>query len=100
MLEEPRDGPLNDPAVHAQATAVFRSTPGQKRDNAAPTQLAAVRLRIIGPVSLHRIWPLAGSSHLACDRRDGIDQWQQLRDVVAIGPGDLDGQGNAAGSSG
>ena len=34
MLEEPRNGPLNHPAVHPQATAVGGATPGQHRDNA------------------------------------------------------------------
>lgn len=96
MLEEPRDRPLDDPTVDAQATAVGRATPGQYRDNPAPTQLPAVRLRIIGPVALDPVRSSTGPSDFARDRRDRIDQRQQLRDVVAIGPRDLDRQRNAA----
>jgi hypothetical protein len=97
MLEEPRNGPLDDPAVLAQSTAVGRAPAGQHRENATPTQLTPVRLRIVGPVSLDPIGSPAGSSHFARDRGDRVDQRQQLRDVIAIGSRDLDRQGNATG---
>jgi hypothetical protein len=93
MLEEPRNGPLNDPPVYAQATAMGCATPGQKRENATATQLTPVRLRIVGPISLDPIRSSAGPSHLARDGRDRIDQRQQLRDVMAIGSRDLDRRG-------
>jgi len=95
MLEEPGNGPLHNPAVDAQATTMRGATPGQKWENTSLTQLPPVRLRVIGPVSLDPIGSPAGPSHFARDRRDRIDQRQQLRDVVAIGSGDLHGQGNA-----
>jgi hypothetical protein len=44
ILEEPRNGPLDDPAMHAQATAMGRATPGQQRENATPMQLPPARL--------------------------------------------------------
>lgn len=97
VLEQPRNGAFNDPAVLAQATAVGRAAPGQQRENPTPTQLPPVRLRIIGPVSLDPIRSPAGSSYFARDRRDRINQREQLRNVVAMGPRDLDGQGNPAG---
>ena len=94
MLKQPCDGSLNHPAVHAQATTVFRPTPRQKRDNVPVTQLATVRLRIIGPVPLNTVRTPAGPSPLARNGRDGVDQRQQLCDVVAVGSCDLDGQRN------
>ncbi len=97
MLEQPRDRPLNNPAVDTQSAPVGRATPGQQRQNATPTQLPAVWLGIIGPVSLDPVRSLAGTSHFACDRGNRIDQRQQLCDIVAIRSRDLDGQGNAVG---
>ena len=93
MLEEPRNSPLDNPAVLAQSTAVGRATASQQRENATPTQLTPVRLRIVGPVSLDPIGSSARSSHFARDRGDRIDQRQQLRDVMAIGSRDLDRRG-------
>jgi len=95
MLKQPCDGSLNHPAVHAQSAAVLRPTPCQKRHDVPVPQLATVRLGIIGPISLDTIRTPSGPSDLARDRRNRIDQRQQLRDVVAIGSGDLHGQGNA-----
>jgi len=97
ILEEPRNRALNHPAMHPQAAAVWCPTPGQKRKDASVTQLTPVRLRIVGSVPLDTIRTSPGPSHFARDRGDGIDQRQQLRDVVAIGSRDLDGQGNALG---
>jgi hypothetical protein len=97
MLEEPRDRSLNHPAIHAQSTAVFGPTSCQQRDNVAATQLTPMGLRIIGPVPLDPIRPPAGPAYLARNRGDRIDQGKQLGDIVTIGSGDLDRQGNAAG---
>jgi hypothetical protein len=39
----------------------------------------------------------AGSSSSAADGWHGLDQWDQLRDVVAVAAGERDRQRNAAG---
>jgi hypothetical protein len=95
LLKQPRNGPLHGPAVDAQSAAVFGPTLRQDWDNMSLTQLAAVGLGVIGPVPLDTIRTAARPSTLACNRRDRIDQRQQLRDVVAIGGRDLDRQGDA-----
>jgi len=97
VLEQPRDGSLDDPTVDTQSTAVLGPTPCQGRRDMALTQLPTVRLRVIGPVPLDTIRAPAGPSDLARDGRNRIDQRQQLRDVVAIGSRDLDRQRNATG---
>jgi hypothetical protein len=55
VLEEPRDGSLNHPAVDTQATAVCRPPPSQERADVPVTQLATVRLRIVGSITLNAI---------------------------------------------
>src|SRR4051812_27528893 len=45
---------------------------------------APVRLAVIGAVALHLPRPLAWASASASNRRDALDQRQQLRDVVAV----------------
>src|SRR5215210_5385767 len=45
-----------------------------------------MRLAVIRPVALHLLRPAARATALAADRRDALDQSQQLRDVVAVRP--------------
>jgi hypothetical protein len=45
-----------------------------------------VRLTVIGAVALHLVRPLARAAAPAPDRRDTLDQRQQLRDVVSVRP--------------
>ena len=45
-----------------------------------------MRLAVIGAVALHLLRPAARTPALATDRRDALDQYQQLRDVVAVRP--------------
>jgi hypothetical protein len=44
----------------------------------------AVRFAVIGTITLHLLRPLARASTLAADRRDALNQSQQLRDVVPV----------------
>jgi len=45
---------------------------------------APVRRAVVGTVALHLLRPLARSPAFPFDRRDALDQSQQLRDVVAV----------------
>ena len=47
---------------------------------------APVRLAVIGAVALHLVGLAARAPALASDRRDALDQVEQLRDVVAVRP--------------
>src|SRR3954464_2458959 len=80
-LMQPRDRSLDHPAIHPKAAAMFRVSLRQHWLNSSLPQLQTVRLRIIGPVTLHPFGPLPGSATLAFDRRNGLDQRQQLRHV-------------------
>lgn len=96
-LVKPTVGPLHGPAVAAQAAAVRRPAPGQARANSACPQGPTVRLGIVGAVGIYRVRAMARTARLAINGRNGIDQRNQLRDVVTVRPGDGRRQWDAAG---
>jgi len=72
-------------------------TPCQPRGNVPAPQGASMWLRVIGPVPQSRLGAAARPTHFTRDGWDGIDQRQQLRDVIAVGPRDRDRQWNPIG---
>jgi hypothetical protein len=60
-------------------------------------QLPAVDVVVVAAGSEQFAGSAAGSSSSAADRWDGLDQWDQLGDVVAVAAGERDRQRNAAG---
>ena len=84
---KPQQRTFDDPTRHAKTTAVFCVAFGQQRCDAALQQLDAMGLRIIAPVSLDPFGAIPWTPAFASDRRYGIDQRQQLRDIMAIGAG-------------
>ncbi|AEM85107.1 hypothetical protein Strvi_5588 [Streptomyces violaceusniger Tu 4113] len=82
-----RDRSFHDPAVPAQAGAVPGAAPGDARGDLEPADLVPVDLVVIAAVGVQILgaaqWPAA----LAADRRDGLDQRDQLGDVVAVTAG-------------
>ena len=65
--------------------------------DAAGSQQAAVLVVVIATVGDDPRGPVTGSAERAADMRDRIDEWQQLRDVVAVGAGHRPGQEQTAG---
>ncbi len=57
---------------------------GDHWGNALRPDLLAVLVMVIAPVGVDPVWPLAGPSAAAADRRDGLDQGHELGDVVAL----------------
>lgn len=51
-------------------------------------------LRVVGAISLYSAGALAGATSFAADRRDGLDQGQELRHVVRVRAGYCSCQGN------
>jgi hypothetical protein len=85
-LMEPGQRPLDDPARPAEATAVVGAALGQLRFDTPATKRVAVRLRIIPAVALHQVRLAPRAARAAAKRGNAVDEWQQLRDVVAVGP--------------
>jgi hypothetical protein len=82
---QPREGPLDHPSGLAEAAAVGCAALGQLRSNTPRQQLITMWLRIIAAVSLDEPRPTHGAPDASGDRRHGIDQREQLSDVVPIG---------------
>src|SRR5262247_2157567 len=88
---------LNHVTVNAQAASVIRVSPCQKREDLSSSKGLSMRLRVISAVTQYTFRAISGVTGLPGDRRNGIDEGNQLRDIVPVGPGQLYGQRHAAG---
>jgi hypothetical protein len=91
-LVEPGVGALDDPAVAAQAGAVFGVAAGDHGLDAALAEAPAVRVGVVAAVCDHAVGPLAGTSAEAGDCGDTVEQRQQLGYVVAVAAGQRPGE--------
>jgi hypothetical protein len=94
---QPGEAALDHPAVSAQAGAVCDPAAGDPRADAPGAQPPAIDVVVVAAVGeqLPRLasWPATQ----AANRRDGIQQRDQLGDVVTVAAGQRDGQRDAAG---
>jgi hypothetical protein len=97
MLMKPSDRSFYDPASFAEPTAVHGVAVGKCRLDIATSQLALMRARAVRAVALDFQWAAARSAWLAMNRRNGVNERHQLRDIVIVGGGQCDGQRNAGG---
>jgi hypothetical protein len=81
---EPRVSPFNDPAEFTQATAMFGAPLRDHRLDATITQALAVRLGVVAAIGVDDFGFAKRSAPCATNRWNGIPQWQQLSDVVAV----------------
>src|SRR5258708_19508828 len=65
---QPRDGPLHEPAEHAQTTAMLRVAIGQHGDDPQPTQQLPDRFGVITAIALQPFRFLPLGSRLATPR--------------------------------
>jgi hypothetical protein len=96
-LVKPGEAALHDPALGAETGAVVLSPPGDQWLDAPTPELAAVLVVVIAPVGKQPVGASAGTAHLAGDRRNAVDQWQELGDVVAVSACEGDRQRQPAG---
>ena len=94
-LMQPREGPFDHPAKHAQAAPVVRASASQDRDDAEASQGLSVRGRVVGAVPLDAVRSAARVTDFPANGWDGLDEGEQLRHVVAIGLRDDGRQRNA-----
>jgi len=92
---QPSDGAFDNPAGFAQPTAMLGSASSDLRLNSSLFERLSMRVRIVTAVGLDKIGLASGTPRFACDRRNGLNQRQQLGDVVAIGLGQNDRERNA-----
>ncbi|GHA75063.1 hypothetical protein GCM10010345_91710 [Streptomyces canarius] len=81
---EPGKGPLDQPPVDAEAGVVPGAAPCDGGHDAAGADLLAVAVVFVAAVCVERHRFAAGPADPAADGRDGIQQRQELGDVVAV----------------
>ena len=81
---KPRMSTFDNPAEFAQTTAVLCPALGNHRLDAALAKLLAMRLGVIATVCVDDFGLLKRSATYAAHRWNGVNEWQQLSDVIAI----------------
>lgn len=92
---QPGDGPFDHPAGEPQATAMFGVAPGNLGADSQFAQLLSMRLGVVSTVGLDELRTMARMPWLARDRRNRLDQGDQLGDIVGIGSGENHSERNA-----
>jgi len=92
-----REAALEDPALSAESRAVLAAATGDHWLDAARPQQPTVLVVVVAAIGEEQVGLLARSTGLAGDRSgvEVVEQRQQLRDVVAVGAGQRDGERNA-----
>ncbi|MDP9947383.1 hypothetical protein J2S51_000137 [Streptomyces sp. DSM 41269] len=91
-LVQPGEGALDDPPHLAQSGAVGDAASGDQGFDAAFPQQAAVLVEVVAPVGIQAPGLAAWTSPPAPDRWDGVEQRQELGDVVPVAAGEGDGE--------
>ena len=88
VVVEPGEGALDDPADLAEAGAVLGLAAGDHRGDAPLADETAVLVVVVAAVSDDLVGSASRSADGAAYRRHGVEQRDQLRDVVAVTAGD------------
>lgn len=91
LLMQPGDRSFHHPSGFSQAAAMFGVSMSHNGLDAATTQLPFVRLRAVSAIALQRLGSAARTARLSGHRRHGVDQRQELSDVVRVGGCEHDG---------
>lgn len=87
-LVQPGEGPFNHPAHLSRSGAVSDAASGDPRLDAALPQQAAVLVEVVASIGVQA----AGASPKSPIRWDGVQQRQELGDVVSVPAGERDGE--------
>lgn len=94
-LMQPREGPFDHPAKDTQAAPVGRAPMGQEGDDAEAPQGMPMGRRVVGAVALEAFGSVPRVPDLPADGRDGLNQREELRHIVAVGLGEAGRQRDA-----
>ena len=94
---QPGEAALDHPALLSQTRAVRDPAAGDPRGDAAGAQLAAVDVVVVAAVGEQLARATVGPPASAAYRRHGVDQRDQLGDVIAVAAGEADRERDATG---
>jgi len=86
-LVEPAEGAFDDPAVASEPGAVALVAVGEQRRDPALAERLSVGVGAVAAVTKKRLGSPARPAGPAGDRRNTVEQRQQLGDVVAVAAG-------------
>lgn len=93
------EGAFHEPALGSKPGAVLCAAVGNQRlHSEVPDQTAALVV-VVAPVGQHHVWATTGPAAFASHRRHGLEEGDQLSDVVAVAAGQGDGERYAGGVS-
>lgn len=75
---------LYNPALLAQAGAVLGSAASDQRLHAEVSDETAVLIMVVAAITQHYVGAATGLAPLASHRRHGLQEWNELGDVVAV----------------
>ncbi len=78
--------------MHHRTGTVGDAASGDQGFDAALPQQAAVLVEVVAPVGVQAPWFAAGAPPQSPDRWNGIEQRQELGDVVPVAAGERDGE--------
>ncbi len=84
---EPGEGAFHGPAGGAEAGAVFGAAAGDDRGDAAGAGQTAVLIVVVAAVGVEPLGPEPWLADYTSDRWNGVEQRNQLGDVVAMTAG-------------
>ncbi len=88
---------FHDLALGAQAGTEFGAAAGDQRLHAEPPDQAAVLVVVVAAVAEHDVGAAAGPAAFTPHGRHGLEEWDQLGDVVAVAAGECGGERDAGG---
>ena len=95
VVVEPGDGALDVPAQGAEAAAVFGVASRDERAHFALKEFLAMGLGIVSPIRDDERWFATRTPAFATDGGNGVDEGNQLGDVVPVCAGDRCGKRNS-----
>ena len=95
-MVEPSEGALDDPADAAKSGAVLGLAASDLGLDPSSAELAPVLVVVVAAVGGDPFGPSAWATDLAAYRWHALDEWDQLRDVVAVAAGDRPGERDPA----
>ena len=84
VLVQPRERALDDPAVAPEPRAMTEIAVRDLRLDPAVTELAAKRVGVVAAIGSQPLGPSPRPAWSAANRRDRVEEGDQLGDVVAV----------------